>query len=225
MYFSDYQIKTLKQHVNLTDTEQKANYIHKVLEEAAKIEDEIRREMILKELAKDFEIGYNTLEKSFQELQNNNNKQIEKISVSKTPTEKKDKYQKSSYAIIHYMITNERIIDVVEKEHLVFPNETLRALESEIVYFYHKYGFINIADFYTHLASRKELLTLLSEIEQLSFKKEITKSELFDYFGVIREYNETQEIKRLEAKMRHIMDPLEQAKIAEKIRMLRIGEK
>ncbi len=224
-YFSDYQIRMLKKNANFRDTEEKAAYIHKVLEEAVKIEDPIRVEIILKELAKDFEIGYNTLEKSFQELKQDTVSKVKIVPVSKAPVEKKDKYQKSSYAIIHYMLTNERIIDVVEREHLVFPNETLRALESEIVYFYHKYGFMNIADFYTYIADKEQLLAQLSQVEQMNLKKDVTKSELFDYFKVIREYNESQEIKRLEAKMRHIIDPLKQAEIAEEIRKLRIGEK
>lgn len=223
IYFSDYQIKAMKKGVNFSNTEEKANYIHKVLEETVKIKDPIRIEIILKDLAKDFEIGYNTLEKSFQELQTNQQQTIT-IPVNRAPLEKKDKYQKSSYAIMYYMLTNEKTIHVIENQHLVLPNEKLRALESEIIYFYHHYGFITIADFYTYLAPKEQLLPLLFEIEQLDLKPQITKSELLEYCQVIKEYNKNQEMKRLEKKIKEEIDPLKQAQIAEEIRKLRIGD-
>jgi hypothetical protein len=51
-----------------------------------------------------------------------------------------------------------------------------------------------------------------------------TKDELFLYFSVTREYCEKQEIKRLTNLMKKEMDPIEQAKIVEKIRKLRLGD-
>ncbi len=226
IYFSDYKIKTLSQGRNLTSSEDKANYIHEVLEEAAKITDPIRTEIILKELAKKFEIGYNTLEKSFQELKATKTKKQEVVIEKKTASKgKKDKYQKASFCIIYYMLNEQDIIESVEREHLVFPTEALRALESEIVYFYHKYGFINEADFYTYLTPKIELVNLLAEIMQLQLKSKVTSKELLDYFNVIKEYNEKMSITKLEEKIKNTNDPLEQIKYAEQIRKLRIGEK
>ena len=231
IYYSDFKIRNLSRNRNFASSEDKANYIHEVLKETSKIEDNIRVEIILKDLAKKFEIGYNTLEKSFQELVNaknaENSKKNEKqlITTSKTSHLKKnDKYQKASLSVIYYMLNKQDIIDVVESEHLVFPTEALRALESEIVYFYHKYGFINEADFYTYLTPKNELVNLLSEIIELDLKDTLTKDELFDYFKVIREYNYKKTIETLEEKIKNESDPTLQLKYAEEIRKLRIGE-
>ncbi len=227
IYYSDFKIKNLGHNRNFTSSEEKANYIHEVLEETSKINDPIRIEIILKDLAKRFEIGYNTLEKSFQELKDARklNKKAPLITKMKTTQlKKKDKYQKASLNIIYYMLNKQEIIDIVASEHLVFPTEALRALESEIVYFYHKYGFINEADFYTYLAPKNELVNLLAEILQLDLKPTLTKDELFDYFKVIREYNLKKTIKHLEEKIKNTNDPSEQIKYAEEIRKLRIGE-
>ena len=49
---SDYRIKRLKKNINLKDDKEKTEYINRVLEETSKIEDEIHREFILKNLAK-----------------------------------------------------------------------------------------------------------------------------------------------------------------------------
>ena len=204
VYYSDFKIKNLSRNRNFASSEEKANYIHEVLEEASKINDTIRTEIILKDLAKKFEIGYNTLEKSFQELVNN--KEIKKEVVTtprKVQPKKKDKYQKASLNIIYYMLNKQDIIDMVEDEHLVFPTEALRALESEIVYFYHKYGFINEADFYTYLTPKGELLNLLNEVLEMDLKTTLTKEELYDYFKVIREYNFKKTINNLEEKIKN----------------------
>ena len=225
IYYSDFKIKNLSRNRNFASSEEKANYIHEVLEEASKINDSIRTEIILKDLAKKFEIGYNTLEKSFKELVNNQEIKKEIITIPKTIQPKnKDKYQKASLNIIYYMLNKQDIIDMVEDEHLVFPTEALRALESEIVYFYHKYGFINEADFYTYLTPKGELLNLLNEVLEMDLKTVVTKEELFDYFKVIREYNLKRTIANLEEKIKNETDPVRQVKYAEEIRKLRIGE-
>ena len=225
IYYSDFKIKNLSRNRNFASSEEKANYIHEVLEEASKINDSIRTEIILKDLAKKFEIGYNTLEKSFKELVNTKEIKKEVITTPKTiQHKKKDKYQKASLNIIYYMLNKQDIIDMVEDEHLVFPTEALRALESEIVYFYHKYGFINEADFYTYLTPKGELLNLLNEVLEMDLKTAVTKDELFDYFKVIREYNLKRTINNLEEKIKNETDPVIQVKYAEEIRKLRIGE-
>ena len=225
IYYSDFKIKSLSRNRNFASSEEKANYIHEVLEEASKINDTIRTEIILKDLAKKFEIGYNTLEKSFQELVNTKEIKKEVITAPKTKQpKKKDMYQKASFNIIYYMLNKQEIIDVVEQEHIVLPTEALRALESEIVYFYHKYGFINEADFYTYLAPKEELLNLLNEVLEMDLKTTLTKEELYDYFKVIREYNYKKTINNLEEKIKNETDPLMQVKYAEEIRKLRIGE-
>ena len=46
----------------------------------------------------------------------------------------------------------------------------------------------------------------------------------FLYFKVVREFITNQEIKRLTNLMKKEIDPLEQAKIVEKIRKLRLGD-
>ena len=228
IYFSDFKIKNISSNYNFTSSEDKANYIHEVMKEIIDIDDPVRIEIVLKDLAKKFEIGYNTLEKSFQEQKAKNSKEnIKKdiiIPVKQPQQEKKDKYQKATLAIIYYMLNKQEIIDLVESKHLVFPTGSLRALESEIVYFYHKYGFINEADFYTYLAPKQELISILSEVMSLDLNSNITKEDIMDYINVIKEYNLKNEIKRLEQKINETTDQTLQIKYAEEIRKLRIGE-
>ena len=98
------RLRTYLVIVTLQVVKRKLTIFHEVLEEASKINDSIRTEIILKDLAKKFEIGYNTLEKSFKELVNTKEIKKEVITTPKTiQHKKKDKYQKASLNIIYYM--------------------------------------------------------------------------------------------------------------------------
>ena len=223
--FSDFKINKLKEKVNFKSDEETSNYINNVIEETAKLNDEIRQEVILKRLAKEFDIGYNTLDMRLKALTSKKEvKNKKEIVIEKRKDNHKDKYIKAMEQVIYFMFYNDFAITQVEKEHLVFPTEAMRALSSEIVYYYKKYGSINIADFYTYIQDKESILTLYNEIISSDYVEKTTKEDLFLYFKVIREYGTKQEIKRLTNLMKNEVDPLEQAKIVERIRKLRIGE-
>jgi len=225
MNFSDYKMMKLKEKVDFRSDEEKANYINAVLLETSKLDDPIRIEVVLKRLAKEFDIGYNTLEMRFNGLKKKEVKTEEKLEVKKIQNNKrKDKYVKAVEQILYFMLNNDWVVSQVEKERLSFPTEICRVLSSEIIYYYKKYGFINVADFYTYVQDKEEILVLVNEILAGEYNEKTTKEELFLYFKVIRDYSKSQEIKRLTNLMKKEVDPLEQAKIVERIRKLRIGE-
>lgn len=221
--FSDFKINKLKEKVNFSSDEEKADYINKVIEETSKLDDEIRREVVLKRLAKEFDIGYNTLEMRMNRLLQNKEKK-EVVFVPKKNIPKKDKYEKAFEQIIYFMLNNDWIITQVEKERLIFPTEVMRSMCSEIIYYYKKNGSINIADFITYLNGKESLVSFLNNILSCNYLETTDKDELFRYFKVVREYSTNEEIKRLTGLMKKEIDPIEQAKIVERIRKLKLGE-
>ncbi len=223
--YTDFKMLKLKEKVDFRSDEEKANYINRVIEETSKIDDEIRREVILKRLAKEFDIGYNTLEMRMNRLlKNKEEKQAEIPFTPKKAVDKKDKYRKAFEQIIYFMLNNDWIITQVEKERLIFPTESMRATCTEIIYYYKQYGVINVADFYTYVQDKENILEFLNSVLAGSYKETTDMKELLEYFRVIREYSEKQEIKRLTNLMKKEVDPIEQAKIVEKIRKLRLGD-
>jgi len=227
IHFSDYKIKVLKEGINFKSDEEVSNYIHGVLKEVSLINDAIRVEIILKNLAKECNIGYNTLEKRLRELKdgkNNLNTTSRKIVAMKSSTIKKlDKFEKANHAILYYMLMDDKVLYQYDKESLLLKDEKCRYLASEISYYYKKYGIVNIADFYTYLSGREDLIGLLNEILKEEYPDEVSSDTICDYFNVIKEYNKSQEVKRLKELMEKEIDPLEQAKIADQIRVLKIG--
>ena len=178
---------------------------------------------MLKKLAKDAEIGYNTLEKRFKSLKKVKPKQVLALENNK-PKVHKNKYQKAIEQLIYSMLTNEEVISMVENSRLIFPRDSERFLVNEIIYYYKKYGKIEIADFYTYVQDKKEIVEVLSNILASNYRDDLTKNEVEEYFDVIRENALNLEIERLTKKIEEEVDPIEQAKISERIRMLRIGE-
>ena len=222
--FSDFKMQQLRKNVDFRSDEEKSNYINTVLKETVKINDSIRVEIVLKRLAKEFDISYNTLEKKFKDLSEFRETVKEKTVPVINKVVKKTKYDKAVEQILYFMLNNDWVISQVEAERVVFPSEESRILSSEIIYYYKLYGNINVADFYTYVQDKEDILVLLNSILAGNYNEETTKEELFLYFKVIREYRSNQEIKRLTNLMKKEVDPLEQAKIANKIRTLRMGE-
>ena len=222
--FSDFKMQQLRKNVDFRSDEEKSNYINTVLKETVKINDSIRVEMVLKRLAKEFDISYNTLEKKFKDLSEFRETVKEKTVPVINKVVKKTKYDKAVEQILYFMLNNDWVISQVEAERVVFPSEESRILSSEIIYYYKLYGNINVADFYTYVQDKEDILVLLNSILASNYNEETTKEELFLYFKVVREYRSNQEIKRLTNLMKKEVDPLEQAKIANKIRTLRMGE-
>lgn len=221
--FNDFKLRKLKETVDFRSEEETAKYINQVLVEAAKVHDPIRIEIMLKKLAKEFDLSYNTLEMRFREIEKPKPK-TPKVVVT-YQKKKKTKYEKAMEQILYFMLNNDWVISQFEKERFIFPNEESRLLASEIVYYYTTYGNINIPDFYTYVQDKEEVVNFLNDILASNYIESTTKDDLFEYFGVIREYSRTQEIKRLTKSLQKEVDPIEQAKIAEKIRKLRIGDK
>ena len=223
--FSDFKMMKLRENVNFNSDEEKANYINEVLKETVKIDDPIRVEVVLKRLAKEFDIGYNTLEMRFNGYKKDNVKpQNIVVEEKNNKVVRKSKYMKAVEQILYFMLNNDWVISQVEKEHLILPNEESRILCSEIIYYYHNYGSINVADFYTYVQDKEAICNFLNGILALDYNSDTTKEELFEYFTVVKDYAKSQEIKRLTSLMKKEVDPIEQAKISEKIRKLRIGE-
>lgn len=225
--YQDYKISSLRNNYNLSSDEEKVSYINSVLETTSKIEDEIHREIILKKLAIEVNIGYNTLEKRLQAFLEKNKSEEEKkvLSVQLEPkkTIKRNKYITSSLAVLYYMLIKSWVIVKYDREGIYFPEESMRFLASEISYYYRKYGTINLADFYTYLNEKEDLLSLYNEVISQNFDDDVKDEVIIEYINVVREGILKTEIKRLEDLIRNTVDPLEKARIAEKIRCLKIG--
>ncbi len=224
--YSDFKLDRLKNNVNFESDQELSNYVNKVLKEITKINDEIRCEIILKKLANETNLSYNTLEKKFNEYKSLDEKGKNEFenNLIKREDKKKNKYTKACEEFIYYMLVDKKAIKAYDSKKLFFINSDYRNLAAEISYYYHEYGDIVIADFYTYLNDKKELLKVFNDIQNLELNEEVSDVTIKEYIKTIDDYYVEQEIKRLEKEMKQETDEDEKIKIFERIRKLKIGE-
>ena len=222
--FNDFKLAKLKENVNFNKVSEKSDYINAVLKELAKSDDDIRIEIVLKDLEKEYNIGYNTLELQLEKYKKKSSKKEVVVPEKKVVFKKKSKYEKAVCAIIYYMLNNDWVIDEVKKAKLNILDNNYRITVTEIIYYYDTNGYINVADFYTYISDREDTKNIVDEVINIKMPDMITKDELKDYFEVVRSYCKKKEIERLNDLISKEVDPLEQAKLADKIRKLRMGD-
>lgn len=219
--YSEFKINYLKEGKDLTKIDEQSSYVNEVLQELSNIDDDIKKELILKKLEKEFNLDIEFLRNKLQNMQKSG-----KIETLKKPDDVKliklDKYQKATYAILNEMLNNYNAIKTYEKRLNYLPYETARYLANEIIYYSkHEKDFV-LADFLTQVSDKEELALYLKEV--LKYDNEVVSMANFDdYLKVIEEYKKNQEIKRLKELMKKEVDQEKKALIADKIRLVKMG--
>ena len=219
--YSEFKINYLKEGKDLTKIDEQSSYVNEVLQELSNIDDDIKKELILKKLEKEFNLDIEFLRNKLQNMQKSG-----KIETLKKPDDVKliklDKYQKATYAILNEMLNNYNAIKTYEKRLNYLPYEPARYLANEIIYYSkHEKDFV-LADFITQVSDKEELALYLKEV--LKYDNEVVSMANFDdYLKVIEEYKKNQEIKRLKELMKKEVDQEKKALIADKIRLVKMG--
>ena len=223
--YNEYKIKVMKKTYNLNNVDDKTTYVNKVLLEISKESDEIKREIMLKNLAKDTDIWYNTLEKKLLELldKEKNSKKEENTVVKK---DKQTGYNKAMESLIYYALNYPKAITLIDNSNVYIPNKDIRIILNEIIAYYNKYGSISEADFYTYL-NQKELASLQEVVKKslsYDYPSEINDNQVNECLVAIKNYNIALEIKKLEKEIKEEVDIAKQMELMDRILQLRTKE-
>ena len=221
MSYYEFKIDYMKERSNLSSVDDKAKYINEVLNELKQEKDEIKQELILKKISIEFNIDIEILKNKLQKIENCS--KIETLKKEPVRIKKLDKYQKATYEIINFMLNSYEAVKLYEIKLNYLPYLNARYLANEIIYWYKRNGSLVLADFITSLSSKKELFDLLKEVIEFG-NEEFNLDVMKEYINVILGYSGNQEIKRLKEIMREEPDQEKKAQLAEKIRLVKIGE-
>ncbi len=214
----EYKMEILKKDKNLGDARDISNYINSAIKEIANEKDDIVVELNLKKIATNFNVEYETIRKKYDDFKTKNRViKKEEIKVKKTY----DRYRKAENNLIYYMLKSSTVLNMVEKRVGYFPTKNIRDLSNEIIYYFHKYGIINVADFISYISFSDELLGTLKDILAMNIKEDFQVEEIEDYIFVISEYYKKKKIDELTKMMKEEKDPLKQAKILGEIMEIR----
>lgn len=216
----DYKMELLKKNKDFGNIKDISSYVNSALKELVYEKDDIVVELNLKKLATSFDIDYDNLVNKYEKLKNDNNNKDSYVKVNK-PKKVYNRYGQAECYLIYYMLKDEKVINMVEKRIGYFPDKNIRELSNEIIYYFHKYGIINVADFISYISSRNEILNTLKEILAMNIKEDFLIDEIEDYIFVINEYHKEVKINDLNKKLKEEKDPLKQAKISLEIMKIR----
>lgn len=216
----DYKMELLKKNKDFGNIKDISSYVNSALKELVYEKDDIVVELNLKKLATSFDIDYDNLVNKYEKLKNYNNNKDSYVKVNK-PKKVYNRYGQAECYLIYYMLKDDRVINMVEKRVGYFPDKNIRELSNEIIYYFHKYGIINVADFISYISSRNEILNTLKEILAMNIKEDFLIDEIEDYIFVINEYHKEVKINDLNKKLKEEKDPLKQAKISLEIMKIR----
>ena len=217
----DYKMELLKKNKDFGNIKDISSYVNSALKELVYEKDDIVVELNLKKLATSFDIDYDNLVNKYEKLKNDNNNNKDSYVKVNKPKKVYNRYGQAECYLIYYMLKDDRVINMVEKRIGYFPDKNIRELSNEIIYYFHKYGIINVADFISYISSRNEILNTLKEILAMNIKEDFLIDEIEDYIFVINEYHKEVKINDLNKKLKEEKDPLKQAKIIEEIMKLR----
>lgn len=209
---------------NLNDIEDITKYIEESLNDLTNEKDDILVELTLNKLSTEFKIKYDILKEKYQniKLQKVNESKKNKSENIKTITHNKyNQYDKATRVLIFYMLKDEKIINMVEHQITFIAEPNTRALINEIIYYYHKYKVINIADFISYISNNQEEVNLIKEILTMKLKDMYNNEEIDDYIKVINSYPSKQKIENMTNKLKMEKDPLKQASILKETMLLR----
>lgn len=208
-----------KNSKNLTDIEDITKYINESLNDLLSIDDPVLIDLTINKLATEYKVNIDVLKKQYDKL-----KKAQKSKEESTITKQVKRLSQQEVAsrnLLFYMLKDEKIIDKVEKEISFFPNSEIRDLANQIVYYYHKFGALKIADFISYIASSESELKLFNEIVNMNKPEKYNDVEINDYIKVINDYPIKMKEKELNEKLKEEKDPKKQAKIAIEIMSLK----
>lgn len=194
--YQEYYMEYQKDNISSTDIKEVTEYINKVLEKLKYNNNAIEKELVLKKLAKDFDISYNTLENRLKDYSLEKNTNLEVKSPKKEEKTTVNKYYVASRDLIMGMLYNNKIIDIYKNYNIQMINNKFDAILNEILYRYDVYGSVEVAEIFDEFISNDE--------EREFFKTLITDEEVYSedyYIDCIKSINEcvtNQKIKYLQ---------------------------
>ena len=208
-----------KNNKNLTDIEDITKYINESINDMINIDDPILIDLTLKKLSTEYNVDYNILKDKYLSLIKATKKNV---TAKEIPNNKKySQIELASRRLVYYMLKDNQLINKIEEQVTFIPNNTIRNLVNEIIYYYHKYGVMKIADFISYINQQEAVNKLLSEIINMNLKEEYTDEEIDDYIKVINAYPIKNKINDLNKKLKEEEDPLKKANILSEILSLK----
>ena len=212
--FIDFKLNYLKSNKNLKDSVEISEYINEAIESLNKLDDDILKELKIKELSNEFGIDESVIKNKITSSIKPQTKQEEVKVARKT---RYNKYDVSEIRILYLMLHYDDVILYFENSLGYLINDDRSAFAYKILEFRNNYGYFDYGDFIDYIAEDEKLCETLKEINKYHNLEEYTEKELDEYFDTIKQYTVKLRVEKLKSQMASTLDVNKKIEIAKKI--------
>ncbi len=210
--FIDFKLNYLKSNKNMKDSVEITKYINEAIESINEINDNILKEIKIKELSKEFDIDESIIRNKISS--SNIKKEEVKEEVQKR---RYNKYDESEIRIIYLMLHYDDVILYFENTLGYLIHDNMSNLAYKIIEFRNDYGYFDYSDFIDYIAEDEKSNETLKEVMKFHNVDEYTMEELDEYVNIIKKYSIKKKINKLKEEMKETLDVNKQIELAKKI--------
>ena len=213
-YF-DFKLTNLQEDKDLNKIEDLNKYINQVIKELNKSNDPILRELTINNLSEKYNIDKQVLLNQLEDIKDTK-KEYKEVITLKEKKEKLDNISKIYRSFIYYLLNDIKYIQLYNQELGYLPDKKYDEIAQEIVAFYLKFNYINMADFVANSYDsdyQDELDAIVSD----NLDSKLLDNDFIGYIKKIKDIDINSRIKYLKEKMKKETDINEQSKIMDEI--------
>ena len=210
--YVDFKFNYLRQNRNMKDTVEVSKYINEAISTLNKIDDDILKELKIKELCKEFDIDESIIKNRIKESNIFKPKETHEEVVKKY-----DKYSISEIRILYLMLNYDDVILYFENTLGYLINPDMSNLAYKIIEFRTEYGYFDYSDFLDYVKDNEKINNTLKEVMKYHNNEEYTIEELDDYIDTIKKYSIKKRKEYLKKQIKETMDINKQIELLKKI--------
>jgi len=213
--FFDFKLNILKKNKDFNKVDDVSAYVNSVIKELNKTNDSILIDLTINKLSEEYGIDKNVLLNKVIKVED-----TKTLTVTTKPRVKKEKNIRLLELLLYYMMNDTKYIKVFEKELSYIDNEKYQVICDEILAFYLKYNYINIADFISYSIESDSYETILDIIDN-NINTELSDQDYLALIDKIKLINDENKIMQLKNKLKSTSDINEKLKITDEIAKLK----
>lgn len=212
--FIDFKLNYLKMNRDLNNSEDLSNYIKDSIKAINEIDDDILRELKIKELSKNYDISEDIIRSKITNTSVIERKEIPKKEIIK---KKYDKYDISEIRILYLMMNNPELIKYYENNLGYLINKDRKKLAGEIINYKNRNKTFDLGDFICYTMQSKELEEVFNSVMEYPNIDSYSMEEVDAYINVIKYKSVKDRIDVLKKEMKNTIDIEEKKKLADRI--------
>ncbi len=210
--FIDFKFNYMKRNKNMTDSLEVSKYINEAIKTLNDIDDDILKELKIKELSNEFGIDDSVIRNKLTI------KEVKKEEVKQEIKNRRyNKYDISEIRILYLMLHYDDVILYFENTLGYLIHDNMSNLAYKIIEFSNTYGYFDYSDFIDYIRDNEVLHETLKEVMRYHNNDEYTNEELEDYINTIKKYSIEKRVNSLKKEMNDSLDINKKIEIAKKI--------